>query len=124
MVAKEKLAKAKREVGAIIERYKASMDFMVAMASAVAAFQVSKDFDAYIAFSHETFTKGHKLGRLESWSHVVEHCQGLDLLFLDGESKGEPFDGVNTLLAPTKVPPDMLAVASEVAPIEPITTEP
>lgn len=95
------------------------------MAYVVVAFWASKEFfDACITFNHEVFIKGYELERLECWSQVTEHYQGLDLSFLDErEFEGEPFDGVATLLAPTKVPPDVLAIASEAIPAKPIAVE-
>lgn len=90
---------------ATVEKYKASMDFVVDMAHIVASFWASKEFsNAGVAFSHEAFMKGHELGMVKCRSQVTKYHQGLDLSFLDiGEFKGKPSNEATTPSTPLRL---------------------
>lgn len=74
----------KKEVEEVVEKYKASEDFVAEKTRARAIIHKSKEFviDCRM-FDQEAFEKGHNLGKLECQAQVMKHHLGLELAYLD-----------------------------------------
>lgn len=93
--ARDELSEAYKEVQAIMEKQKASLDFMAEQAHVVVIFWVLKQFfDDRLVFSQKAFKKGYELSKQECCAQVADHHSGLDLALLDEQEgfKGEPYD--------------------------------
>lgn len=96
--------KLRWEIEATMEKYKVSTGFAMDVARTLEGFWASKEFtDTCVAFSHEAFVEGHKLGMVECRSQVIKHHWELDLSLNEGNSDKEPSEGNATVDAPTEV---------------------
>lgn len=70
--AKEELAKVKKEAEEVVDKYKASKDFMVEKAQVVVVFQTLEEFyNDHLAFNQEAFKKGYELGGFDYCTQIA-----------------------------------------------------
>lgn len=88
--AKLEPAKAKKEAMEVMEKYKASDDFMAEKARAMVDFHKLEEFfiDCQM-FSQEAYEEGFRTGGLDCQNTVLNHFQDINLDFLEEEELEE-----------------------------------
>lgn len=78
------LGNTKKEVAEIVEKFKASKDFMVEKSWAVANFGESDEFHTlYQDFSQESYGEGFNRAKWELQEAILEYFTGIKLDFLN-----------------------------------------